>query len=120
MPLKPKNYLKIKKPTAQMIEQAKKMAIARKEMLESKKLGNRHILEVEAETAMYKHAMNLAEEMWKHYNSIIILSKKPKKEHLQSRQQAEIDFQNYSAKYEYMKKHIEKRMAPRKVYMNSQ
>ena len=115
MPVKPKSYPKIKKPNVRMMAEARKMAIAKREMQEAKDLGRRHIIEVEAEAAMYKHAMNLSEEMWKHYNEIIARSKKPKKEIVEAREQAEIDFQNYSVKYELMKKHIEKRMTPKKV-----
>lgn len=115
MPIKPKNYPKIKKPSARMVEQARKLAQARKEMLAAKKLGDRHILEIEAESAMYKHAMNVSEEMWKHYNSIIQHSKKPKKSMLNARDQAETDFKIYSLKYENIQKHIEKRINPPKV-----
>jgi len=108
MPLKKFNYSKVKKPNARMLEQAKKMSIAKQEMIKSKELGNRHILELEAEATMYKHAMNLAEEMWKHYNSIHPKSKKRKKEISKSKEMAEFDFKNYSAKYDCLKRTIQK------------
>lgn len=109
---KPKsgNYLQIKNPTARMKEEAKKLGIARKEMGAAKKLGQKHILEIEAEASMYKHAMNLSEEMWKHYNQIVRNSKKPKKETLEALHQAEINFTMYSIKYENIKKYLQKRM----------
>ncbi len=103
-------YLTIKKPTARMKYEAKKLGIARKEMALAKKLGQKHIIEIEAEASMYKHAMNLSNEMWKHYNQIVRNSKKPKKEFLEALHQAEVNFAMYSIKYENIKKYLEKRM----------
>jgi len=93
-----------------MKEEAKKLGIAKKEMGIEKKLGQKHILEIEAEASMYKHAMNLSEEMWKHYNQIVRNSKKPRKEILEALHQAEVNFTMYSIKYENIKKYLAKRM----------
>lgn len=103
-------FLRIKNPSLRMKEEAKKLRIAKKEMGIAKKLGNKHILELEAEASMYKHAMNLSNEMWKHYNQIVRNSKKPKKEVLDALHQAEVNFAMYSVKYENIRKYLEKRM----------
>jgi len=113
MPAKPVRV--IKKPTAKMVRQATLMAGARKEMMEARKLGDRHILELEAEAAMFQHAMNLAEEMWKHYQGIVARSKKPKKDVLEARDQAENDFRDYSRKFGHARAALKKRMAKKKL-----
>ncbi len=103
-------YLRIKKPNKIMIEHANKLKKAKLDMTTAKMLGHRHILEIEAEAAMYKHAMNLSEEMWKHYSQSSARSKKPNKQLLKSMEQAQIDFQFYSTKYENLMNVIKKRI----------
>lgn len=106
----PRRYPKIKNPSKQMIDEARKMGQAKNEMLAAKNIGRKHILELEAEAAMYKHAMNLSEEMWKYYAELVSKTKNPSEKMKKALKQTEIDFQHYSIKYKNMQKLIKKRM----------
>ncbi|MEK6958486.1 MAG: hypothetical protein AABW59_00410 [archaeon] len=118
MPLRPIKLPKIKKPTAAMMMHAKELSRAKAENIsESKILGPGHILAQEAELAMYRHAMNLAEELWKHYNNQIIRSRKPSTRMGQARDQAEKDFKAFSQKQDTLRKYIDKKITPTKVKM---
>jgi hypothetical protein len=114
MPIKQPRTGIIRKPTPQMMKFARSMAVAKAESEQARKLGVAHILAQEAELEMYKHAMNLSEEMWKHHNGAIARSRKPSARMLQERDQAERDFALFSQKHDSLRRLIEKKMAPKK------
>jgi hypothetical protein len=120
MPLKPMRMQIIRKPTPIMMRYAKSMAIAKAESEKARALGTAHILAQEAELEMYKHAMNLSEEMWKHYNQKASRAKRPSPGALEGREQAEIDFMLFSQKYETLKRLIQRKMTPTRVRLPAQ
>ena len=114
MPLKQMKTQIIRKPTPDMIRHAKSLAIAKAENERARSLGDAHILAQEAELEMYKHAMNLSEEMWKHYNQKLARVRKPGARILKGREQAEMDYMMFSQKHEALKRLIQKKMAPKR------
>ena len=108
-----KQYPRVKKPKGKILREARMMLAKRNELKHAKPFEKREVHEIRAEVDLYKHAMNLSEELFKHYSTMHPKTPEGKKTIERAIKLAESDFKEFSLRHEVMQDYLKSKIKRR-------